>query len=485
MTEINKTRILSSLFWKFLERGGALGLQFLVQVVLARLLLPEDFGTIALVYVFISISVVFVESGFGIALVQKKEVDEVDFSSVFYLSILVSTLFYFLLFFTAPHIAHFYNMPNIVKIIRVLAANLVFYAINSIQYAIVARNFQFKLLFFRSTGALLVSGAVGITLAHAGYGLWAIVGQQITNQLAITLILWFTLRWRPRLLFSFARVRELFSFGWKLLFSSLLSTTYRELHNLVMGKIFDPVTLGNYNRGQQFPSFIVSNIDGSIHAVMFPVLATHQDDVSKVKNVMRRSILSSSFVVFPLMAGLAATAESVIRIVLTDKWLSSVPFLQIACAGFALMPIQTANLQTINALGRSDIFLRLEIFKKTIGMIILGVTAFWGIYAIAYGGVVTAILSSFINAIPNKKLLDYSYGEQVKDVAPSLFLSLFMGTIVYTLKWLGLSSGLTLAIQLATGVILYLGIAKMINMASYVYLIQTMKSIFSRKKNVC
>jgi teichuronic acid exporter len=463
-----------------MERVGIQGIQFIVQIVLARLLLPEDYGIIALVVIFTSIAGVFVQSGFNTALIQKKDTDEADFSSVFYLSLLIACLIYILLFFAAPFIAVFYKIPEITPVFRVLSATLFFGAFNSIQNAVVARNMQFKKLFFSSTGAILISGTVGIYMAYTGYGVWALVGQQISNQLFVTLILWLTVKWRPQLLFSLERVKALFSFGWKLLVSGLLDTIYRELSSLIIGKMYTPAMLGFYNRGQQFPSLIVSNVNGSIQSVMLPVLASQQDNRPRVKEMMRRAIVTSSFIIFPMMVGLAVTAEPLVKLLLTDKWLPCVPFLQIFCASYALMPIHTANLQAINALGRSDIFLKLEIIKKIVGLSILGVTVFYGVYAIALGMVLSGIISTFINACPNKHLLDYSYIEQWNDIMPSLLLSLVMGAVVYSFKWLGMSVLITLIVQICAGVILYVGMAWMFKLECFNYLINTLKDLFTQ-----
>lgn len=472
-----KTLVLSSLFWKLMERGGTQGIQFIVQIVLARMLLPEDYGIIALVLVFIAIANVFVQSGLNTALIQKKDADETDFSSVFYLSLFIAGLIYIILFFTAPLIAAFYEEAQLIPIFRVLAITLFFGAFNSIQNAVIARRMQFKKLFFSSTGAILVSGTVGIYMAYKGFGVWALVGQQISNQLLVTLILWFTVKWRPRLLFSFRRVKSLFSYGWKLLVSALINTVYNDLRSLIIGKIFKAEILGFYNRGQQFPSVLVSNIDGSIQSVLFPVLASQQDNRSRVKDMMRRAIVTSSFVIFPMMVGLAVVAEPLVQLLLTDKWLQCVPFVQIFCASYALWPIHTANLQAINALGRSDIFLKLEIIKKVIGLSILVVTLFYGVYAIALGTVLGGIISTVINAYPNKKMLDYSFFDQWNDIMPSLLLSLVMGAVVYSITWLGFSVFRTLIIQVCIGVILYVGMAWVLKLECFRYLLNMLSKL--------
>jgi teichuronic acid exporter len=480
--DITKVRVLSSLFWKLMERVGTQGIQFIVQIVLARLLLPEDYGIIALVVIFTSIAGVFVQSGLNTALVQKKDADEADFSSVFYLSLFIACLIYLILFFIAPFIAVFYGEPQIIPVFRVLSSVLFFGAFNSIQNAVVSRNLQFKKLFFSSTGAILISGTIGIYMAYAGFGVWALVGQQISNQLFVTIIMWFTVKWRPHLLFSLRRVKSLFSYGWKILVSTLIDTVYQDLRSLIIGKMYSPAMLGFYNRGQQFPALIVSNINGSIQSVMLPVLASQQDNRPRVKDMMRRAIVTSSFIIFPMMVGLAVTAEPLVKLLLTDKWLPCVPFLQIFCVSYALWPIHTANLQAIKALGYSGIFLRLEIIKKIVGLSILAVTVFYGVYAIALGQVLSGIISSFINAYPNKKLLGYSYLEQWYDIMPSLLLSLVMGAVVYSFKWLGMSVQITFIVQVCVGVILYVIMARILKLESFNYLITTIRELFGAKK---
>ena len=470
-----KSKVISSLFWKFIERGGTQGIQFVVQIVLARLLVPNDYGIIALISIFITISNVFVQSGFNTALIQKKDANEVDFSSVFYLSLFVASLLYLLIFFNAPFMAAFYGAPQLISVIRVLSITLFFGVFNSIQNAVVSRNMQFKMLFYSSLGAISVSGIVGIALAYAGFGVWALVAQQLTNQFISTVILWFTVKWRPKLIFSFERVKGLFSYGWKLLMSSLIDTLYMNVRTLLIGKIYNPAMLGFYNRGDQFPQIIVNNIDGSIQSVMFPTLASQQDNRQRVKDMMRRSIVTSTFLVLPMMTGLAVIAEPLVKILLTAKWLPCVPFLQIACASYALFPIHTANLQAINALGRSDIFLKLEIIKKTVGLTILGVSIYFGVYAIAIGMLVSEIIDTFINTYPNLKLVNYSYKEQWIDIMPSLLLSLVMGAVIYFINYIGVNAGVTITIQISLGLFLYLGMAYLFKLECLTYLIISVK----------
>jgi O-antigen/teichoic acid export membrane protein len=479
---VEKTKVFSSLVWKLLERGGTQGIQFLIQIVLARLLAAEQFGTIAIVMVFINIAQVFVQSGFNTALIQKKDADDVDFSSVFYLSLALAGILYLIIFLSAPIIARFYKDDILVPVIRVLSLTLFFGTLNSIQNAYIARNLMFKKLFKSSLGAIIISGSFGLFAAYQGLGVWALVVQQLTNQMTISIIMWFTVKWRPKFIFSIARVKDLFSYGWKLLASSLLNTLYLEIRTLFIGRMYTSSTLGYYNRGQQFPKVIVSNIDGSIQSVMLPTLSAHQDDKKKVKDMMRRAIMTSSFLIFPMMIGMAVVAEPLVKIVLTDKWLPAVPFLQIFCISYALIPIHTANLQAINAMGRSDIFLRLEVVKKLLGLVILGISLPFGVYAIAIGQVISTIISTFINVYPNKHLLNYSYREQWADIMPSLVLAVIMGITVYMFNLINIAAWKVLGLQLVVGVGSYIGLAKIFRVESLSYLIATLTNLFKRRK---
>ncbi|MGN9160326.1 lipopolysaccharide biosynthesis protein [Clostridium sulfidigenes] len=472
-----KKVILSGLIWKGLEKSGSQGVQFVIQIILARILLPEDYGVISLITIFITIGNVFIQSGFSTSLIQKKDADEVDFSSVLYLNLIVAIIVYVLLFLFAPTIAEFYNEPQLKSILRILAIILFFGAINSIQNSIISRRMQFKKSFFSSLGGSIISGIIGVTMAYAGFGVWSLVVQQITNQLLITVILWYTLKWRPKLYFSLGRLKFLFSYGWKLLCSSLLDTLYNNIYGLVIGKLYNPQMLGYYNRGDQFPQMIIMNINGSIQSVMLPAMAAKQDDKLAVKEMVRRSIVTSSFVIFPMMIGLAVCADSVVRIVLTDKWLPCVPFLQLLCLSYALWPIHTANLQAINALGRSDIFLKLEVVKKCIGITTLCISIPFGIYGMVIFKLIVAFISSIINAYPNIKLLNYSIKEQWRDVMPSLILSVIMGIIIYPITFIGWNSWITLSIQVLVGISIYIGFSFIFKLECLNYILHTIKEI--------
>lgn len=479
---INKNRILASLFWKFLESSGTQGLHFIIQVILARLLLPEDYGIIALITVFTTFASIFVESGLSTALIQKKETDINDFSTAFYLSLIIACFLYILLFLVSPYIAAFYKIPLISPILRVLSLNLIFGAFNSIQNAIVARNLQFRLLFIRSIGALVLSGALGISLAYAGFGVWALASHLVAYRFFMALILWFTLKWRPKLLFSLERAKTLFSFGWKLLASTLLNTAINDIRNLIIGKRYPATTLGYYTRGLQFPSLIVTNVDVTIQTVMFPVLASQQENRQNTKLIMKRSIMTSAFIIFPLLVGLSVIAKPLVLILLTDKWLPAVPFIQIFCASYALYPIHSANLQVIKGMGYGRTFLHVSIARGIISILILIISIFYGIYAIAIGQIIDGILAMAITAYPNKLLIDYSFGEQMKDIFPSLLLSLIMGLTTYSLSLLNIHYLPLLAIQLTWGALTYIMLSRFFNHDSFSYLMSTLRGFLKRKK---
>lgn len=480
--KLTKNKVISSFLWKLLERGGVHGVQFIIMVLLARLLSPEDFGIIVLVTVFVAIANLIAQNGLSTALVQKKTIDQIDCSSVFFFNLSVSTTLYILLYFIAPIIASFFEESQLTNLIRILSLTLFIGTLNSVQNAIIARNMEFKKLFFSSLCASIIAGLIGISMAISKFGIWSLVAHQISNQLLVTLILLFAVQWRPEFIFSWNRVKSLYSYGWKLMVSSLIDALYSNIRNIIIGKMFSPSILAFYNRGEQFPSLIINNINGSIQSVLLPALSAYQDNQFKVKMMVRRSIITSSFIIFPMMVGLAVIADPLVRVLLSEKWLPSVPFLQIFCAVYALWPIHTANLQAINALGRSDIFFKLEILKKLIGFGILAISIPFGVYAITLGALLTGIISLFINTYPNLKLLNYSFREQCKDVFPPFLISILMGVIIYPIHYIGLPAIITLVFQMTLGVILYVLLANLFKMESFSYLLNSFKEMLQRKK---
>lgn len=477
---MEKMTVISNLVWRFAERCGAQLVSFIVSIVLARILVPEDYGTIALVTVFTAILQVFVDSGLGTALIQKKDADEIDFSSVFYFNFVVCLILYLGMFAAAPFIADFYGDVTLVPVIRILSLTIVISGVKGIQQAYVSRNMLFKRFFFSTIGGTIFSAVLGIAMAYAGFGIWALVAQQLSNTFIDTLILWITVRWRPTKSFSWTRLKYLLSFGWKLLVSSLLDTAYNNLRNLIIGKMYSSSDLAFYNQGDKFPKVIVTNINASIDSVLLPTMSSAQDDKERVKQMTRRAIKTSTYVMAPLMMGLAFCAEPIVSLVLTDKWLPCVPFLRIFCITYMFWPVHTANLNAINAMGRSDWFLRLEITKKIMGMTILLSTMWFGVMAMAYSLLLSSVLSQIINSWPNRKLLGYGYLEQVRDFTPGILLAVVMGICVYFIGFLHLPTIVTLLIQFIAGAALYIGVSAVLKLEEFEYLLGMVKSFLKK-----
>lgn len=479
---MSSTNVITNFFWRFLERCGAQGVTFIVSIVLARLLDPTVYGTVALVTIFTTIMQVFVDSGMGNALIQKKDADDLDFSSVFYFNMAMCSVLYLIMFFAAPFIASFYRMPELTAIVRVLSLVVVISGVKNVQQAYVSRHLMFKRFFFSTLGGTIGAAVVGIAMAYLGFGVWALVAQMLFNAAVDTTILWITVKWRPKKMFSFQRLKSLFSYGWKLLVSSLIDTVYNDLRQLIIGKKYSSGDLAYYNQGKKFPQLIVTNINTSIDSVLLPTMSKAQDDMAAVRSMTRRAIKTSTFLMMPAMIGLAVCAEPLVRLILTEKWLPCVLFLRIFCITYAFYPIHTANLNAIKAMGRSDLFLKLEIIKKTVGIIAILITMWISVQAMAYSFLVTTILNQIINSWPNKKLLNYSYLEQIKDMMPQILLSLGMGAAIYAVSFLHLSASLTLLIQIPLGVLVYWGGSKIFHVESYTYIIEMVKNFKKRKK---
>ena len=470
-----KKSVISGLFWKFGERITAQLISLLVSIILARLLTLEECGSIALVMVFITIANVFVSNGFGNALIQKKDADNLDFSSVFYINILISILIYAVLFISAPFIAEFYGMPVLSSVLRVLGIRIPVAAVNSIQQAYVSRNMLFKRFFWSTLFGTVLSGIVGIIMAYKGFGIWALVAQYLTNTCTDTVVLWFTVKWRPVLACSFERAKPLIKYSWKLLVSALLDTGYTQLSSLLIGKIYTSEDLAFYNQGEKYPQVLSVNINSSIGSVLFPAMSQFQNDKKRIKEITRRSIQVCSYVIWPMVVGISVTAEPLIRLLLTDKWLPCVPFLRIFCFTYGLWPIHTANLQAINALGRSDIFLKLEIVKKVLGVTVLVISIPFGTLAIAEGLIITGIINSFINAFPNVKLLGYLFKEQLSDLLSPFVISVIMAVIIFPVSKTGLNDIAVISIQVIFGAVIYLAGSIISRQKGFLYILNFLK----------
>lgn len=477
----SKNVVLSGLIWRLMERVGAQGVQFIVSLVLARILAPEVFGTIALINVFIAILEVFVDSGLGNSLIQKKEADDLDFSTVFYFNMVACCLLYVGLFLAAPSIASFYNLPELTAPIRTIGLILIISGVKNVQQAYVSRTMQFKLFFYATLCGTIGAAVLGIWMAVSGFGIWALIAQSLFNSTVDTIILWCTVKWRPKKMFSWDRLKVLFSFGWKLLASSLLDTGYNRLREMVIGKLYTPANLAFYEKGNAFPAVVVNNINSSINSVLFPAMSSEQDNKERIRNFTRRAIKVSSYIMWPMMMGLSACGETIVTILLTEKWLPCVPFLRIFCITYAFYPVHTANLNAIKAMGRSDIFLKLEILKKGIGLGLLLLTMRHGVMAMAYSLLISSLASQIINSWPNRKLLDYRYREQIRDILPSMLLSAVMFIIVWGTGLIHMSIVFKFIIQVLGGIAIYVGGSIIFKVDSFSYLLSMIGEMRKRK----
>lgn len=477
-----KRKTLAGLFWTFAERIGAQLISFVVSIVLARLLLPEEYGVIAIVLVFINLCDVFVNSGFGKALIQKKDADDVDFSSVFYFSLTMSVVLYAVLFFAAPYIAVFYEMEILAPVLRVMGLRVILASYSSVLQAKVSKGMEFKKFFYSSLGGTLLSAVVGVAMAYMGFGVWALVAQDSVDAVVDTIILALTVKWRPGLVFSFQRMKVLFHYGWKVLIGGLIDTLYEDFRSLYVGKLYSADDLAYYTRGKQFPNIIVTNVNTSISSVLFPAISSAQGNIADVKAMTRRAMRTSAYVMTPMLCGLAAVAEPLALLLLTEKWLPCVPFLQILCINSILMPLQTANIQAIYAMGRSDIGLKLNVVKKAFGFLMVLIFARFSVLAMVWAGVVSAFFSLIMNILPNRKLLGYGFVEQMKDIVPYWVMSAAMMLLVKAVALLGLPTIAELAVMVLVGVAAYVLMSVLFKVESFSYLLNTIKPMLMRKK---
>lgn len=451
-----KEKTVKGVFWSSVDRFSSQGIQFIFSILIARLLLPSDYGTVAMLNIFLAISQTFIDSGFGTALIRKIDRTEEDFSTVFYFNIAAALAFYGILWFTAPYIADFYDIPLLKDITRVVALTLVFGSFSGIQSAKLSIAIDFRSRAIISITVTLVTGALGLWMAYSGYGVWALVMQSVVSSLLRTILLWAFVRWMPKLVFSWKSFKELFSFGSKLLASGLLDTAYNNIYTLVIGKVFSSSALGVYSRADSLAQYPSSNITSVLQGVTFPVLSSIQNEPGRLASAYKKFIRLSAFVVFPLMIGLSAVADPLIRLVLTDKWEGAIYLLQIICFAMMWYPVHAINLNLLQVEGRSDYFLKLEVIKKIQGVIVLCITIPLGLVAMCYGRVVSSVLSLAYNTYYTKKLIGYGFGSQMKDLLPVLLHSLVMGVIVWLIVHFLPSLWLKLMVGVVAGIVYYL-----------------------------
>lgn len=459
MNNKNKSEITTSLFWKILENGGSQGVQFVVSVLLARLLSPAEYGIVAIVLIFTTIANVLVQNGFSSALIQKQNADDLDFSSVLIFNVFLSILIYILLFFISPIIAEIYNRPELINILRVMGIIIIPGSIISVQNSYVARNMKFKMLFVATFLASIISGGISVFMAINGMKVWALAFQQIVYYFALLIILGIGIKYLPKLSFSMERLKTMFAFGSKLLIASLIDTIFTNIHGLIIGKAYSEEMLGAFNRGEQFPKLVVTNLSSAIQSVLLPVMSKKQDSKAEIKKILQSSIKLSTFVVAPMMCGLAAVSDNLILLLLGEKWSFSIPFLQMMCFSYVFWPIHISNLQALNAMGRSDIFLKLEIIKKLLGVAILVIGIRYNVFIFVGLKAFSDLICAFINAYPNVKLLDYKLREQSIDALKNFIPAGCMGVIIYIAgKYIGIGV-FSLLVQIVLGVIIYIALA--------------------------
>lgn len=471
----SKGKVISAFSWKFVERLSVQGASFLVTLILARLLTPEDYGVVALITVFISLANTFVQGGFNTALIQKKDATQEDFFSVTVFTLLVAVILYVFLFILAPWLADFYAMPEITNIVRVMALLLIPAAINSVQVAYVTKDLRFKVLSASSLISTGLAAIIGISMAYCGFGAWALVVQQISIQLFSCITIMVLTKWSPKGRFSIKSVRELIPYGSRILCSNLLVTFFLNLRSMIIGRMYSSESLGFFNRGKQFPQAVMESINGTIQSVLLPVYANEQDHRQKMLKMVRLSIQVSSYLIFPMMIGLACVAPALVELLLTEKWLPCVPFLQLFAFSYMCQPAQLSAAQAYRAIGDSKTPLHLEFARKVAEIVLLAISMKYGTIAIAFSSVAAGVVALGMAFVPNVRILHYTIQEQLIDLLPALIMSLVMGAVVLWVGRIELSIWLRLVLQIFSGLIVYFLISLILKPKAFTFIWRILK----------
>ena len=479
-----KSKTVSGLFWRFGERFTAQFISLIVSIVLARILLPTDYGIVAIVTIFINLFNALVTGGLGTSLVQKKDADDIDFSTMYIASILISICLYALLYLVAPLIARIYNNQLLIIVLRVMGIKLPIAAINSIQQAYVQRNMIYKKFFFATIIGTIISAFVGIIMAIKGFGVWALVAQYLTNSTIDTIVLTYTIKWKPKLIFSIERFKKLFSYGSKVTIACFIGTIFEQLRGLLIGMKYTSEELAFNNKGEQIPSMLSNNINSTMESVLFSTISKVQEDKEKVKNAVSRLMKTSSYIIMPILFGVLGVSENFVKIVLTEKWLACVPFMKIVCIQQCFTILNTINLQAIKAIGRSDTLLNLEFIKKPIYLIIIVITMFISPIAMCIGSAVYALIALLINSKPNKKNLNYTLKEQISDTAIYFIISFIMSIIVTLIGNINLNIYIVFILQILGGIVFYIMASILLKLESFYYILKIIKELLLKKKKV-
>lgn len=473
-----KHKTINAFLWSFLEVISQRGLQFIIGIVLARLLFPDQFGLIGMLAIFMAVARAFLDSGFGAALIQKQMISETDICSIFYFNIVMGLVGASVIYIVAPWIALFYKQPILTELARVLSLTIVINSFGLIQNTLLIKQINFKVQTQITLVAGVFSGITGITLALLGFGVWSLVAQQVSAALVSTVSLWFFSAWRPVLIFRFNALRELFGFGSRLLVSSVLNQIFDNIYYLVIGKLFTATDLGFFTRAKSLNDLPSQTLSEMAARVTFPVFSTLQNDPARLKKGLKKSLIILVMLNFPMMIGFALTARPLVHIILTDKWMPCVPYLQLLCIASLLFPLHLMNLNVLQALGRSDLFLRLEVLKKALIVIAIAVTWRWGISAMIYGMIVFSIIAFYLNSYYTGVLVKYPLAEQVRDLFPYLIVSVLMGIAVFGVGLLKYSSYWSmLLVQLTAGVAIYFSLCRLFRLRAFM---DGLQSLYSR-----
>lgn len=482
MSESLKNKAIKGVGWSFADNIANSGITFLVGLVLARLLSPEEFGMVGMITIFIAISNSFIDSGFSNALIRKNDIKEIDYNTVFYFNLAIGILCYIILYFSSPAISAFFHETQLVLITRVMGSILVINALAIIQRTILVKNIDFKAQTKVSLVASVGSGIIGIGMALYGLGVWSLVGQQVSRQFLNSLFLWVYTAWRPVIAFSMMSFKELFGFGSKLLLSGLINTIYQNVYYIIIGRFYSSAQLGQYTRAEQFSSIFSSNLTSVIQRVSYPVLSSIQDDQERLKQAYRKVIKTTMIVTFACMLGLAAVAKPLVFILIGEKWIESASYLQIICFSGMLFPLHAINLNILQVKGRSDLFLRLEVIKKIVAIIpiVLGIS--YGIVFMLCGSVCTSFIAYFLNSYYSAGLINYPANKQIIDILPSFTVSFVVAVIMWSLSFIDISIYIILPLQCFVGVSLALFIYEIIKIEEYQELKGMILSLIKRNK---
>ena len=472
-----------SFFYSFFEKCSVQIISFVISVILARLLMPEAYGVVALVTIFITFADVFVTYGFGNSLIVKKGAKTVDYSSCLYASLVFAAILYSAIYFLAPVVEGIfgYEEYNLTLIIRVMALRLPVASFHSIQQAYISKNMRFGRSFLAGFIASIISGVAGIVMAYNGFGIWALVTQYLSQAVLNAILIFFLVSWRPTFEFSIKSVGESLSFGWKVLVAGFLDTLYNEIRSLLIAKKYTSADLGYYNKGDSFPKLLVGNVNVPICTVVFPLLANHNDDTGKVKEIARTTLQVTSFVLFPLLVGLAAVAEPMVVVLLGDKWIASAQYITILSLGYMFWPISSIGRNIMKAMKRSDILLCVDIIQKIIGVTIIVVSIYFGIFWVVVGASLYNLISVIVNIIPLSRISEYKFWEQLADIIPNLLMSLIMGASVYMIQFLPMPAVLCLIVQIAAGIAVYFILSVVTRSKCLSFCLSYAKNIFRKK----